>query len=159
MFGTTIGSTMGHVGGHIPGRKLSRDMTYQNKETTPKTPTMRGQNYIADYGGCGHWRMMWPSHLINSYQRGVVHNTSKMISDPQYYDGITSVRVQRQVSADQRKFFDFLKKISAQTNSHLMYDIDDVFIYDDIPGYNKFKSAYKDPSLKKNGRSIMRVCT
>lgn len=159
MFGTTIGSTMGHVGGHIPGRKLSRDMTYQNKETTPKTPTMRGQNYIADYGGCGHWRMMWPSHLINSYQRGVVHNTSKMISDPQYYNGITSVRVQRQVSADQRKFFDFLKKISAQTNSHLMYDIDDVFIYDDIPGYNKFKSAYKDPSLKENGLSIMRECT
>ena len=157
MFGTTIGSTIGHVGGHVPGKKT--ELTYQNKETTPKTPKLRAQNYVADYGGCGHWRMMWPTHLINSYQHGIVHNTSKMVSDAQFYKGLSSVRLQRQVSEDQGKFFDFLKKIADQLNLHLMYDIDDVFIYDDIPGYNKFKFAYKDPILKETGLRIMSECS
>ena len=157
MFGTTVGTAMGHVGGHVPGKK--KTLTYQNKETTPKTPTFRAQNYVADYGGCGHWRQMWPAQMINAYQYGIVHNSSKMVSDAQFYKGLNSVRIQRQVSVDQRKFFNFLKKVSTQNNMHLMYDIDDVFIYDDIPGYNKFKSAYKDPTLKENGLAMMRECT
>ncbi len=157
MYGTTIGSTMGHVGGHVPGKKQT--LTYQNKETTPTTPKLRAQNYVADYGGCGHWRMMWPAQLINAFQYGIVHSSSKMMSDAQFYKGLKSIRLQRQVSVDQGKFFDFLKKITAQTGSHLMYDIDDVFIYDDIPGYNKFKSAYKDPVIRETGLRIMSECS
>lgn len=157
MFGTTIGTTIGHVGGYTPGKK--KDITYQNKETTPRTPPLRAQNYVADYGGCGHWRMMWPAQMINAYQHGIVHSSSKMVSDAQFYNGLQSIRIQRQVSEDQGKFFNFLKKIASQTGMHIMYDIDDVFIYDDIPKYNKFHVAYKDPILKETGLRIMSECS
>ena len=29
-------------------------------------------NYVADYGGCGFWRCMWPEYLLNADGRCVV---------------------------------------------------------------------------------------
>jgi glycosyltransferase involved in cell wall biosynthesis len=78
-----------------------------------------------------------------------------MITLERYYDDLTSVRIQRQVTKDQFSFFSFLKN-TLSDEQHLIYDIDDVFIYEDIPGYNKFRSAYRDPELKEYGLRMMR---
>lgn len=157
MYGTTLGSTVGHVGGSVLGKTPT--ITHQNKTTKNTTSKLRAQNFVADYGGCGHWRMMWPTQLINAYQHGFIHNSSKMVIDPNFYKGMSSVKFQRQVSEDQEKFFSMVKKIASKTNMHLIYDIDDVFIYDDIPGYNKFRSAYKSPTIQETGLRIMSECS
>jgi O-antigen biosynthesis protein len=152
MFGTTIGNTYGSVfGTSKPNSSL--------ESTAPPVDdgVKRSINYIADYGGCGHWRVIWPSSLLNAHQRHIVHSNSSMITSPEFYRDITSVRLQRQVTSYQQKFFEFLE--SANKDMHIMYDIDDVFIYEDIPGYNKFRAAYRDPAIKETGLSIMKKCS
>ena len=42
------------------------------KTPQPKEATMpRFVNYLADYSGCGHWRIIWPENVINMTQRGI----------------------------------------------------------------------------------------
>ena len=42
------------------------------KKPQPREATMpRFVNYLADYSGCGHWRMIWPENVINMTQRGI----------------------------------------------------------------------------------------
>jgi hypothetical protein len=149
MYGTTIGRPVGSV---------LQDNTPKIKNVTRDDNKIRCLNYVADYGGCGHWRMMWPSQLLNANQKAIVHNSSIMIESPNYYKGLKTVRMQRQVATHQYKFFTFLKEQRDIHDVNLIYEIDDVFIYDDIPKYNKFRAAFSDPKIKELGLRMMNEC-
>lgn len=118
----------------------------------------RGLNYYADYSGCGFWRMIWPEHLLNAHQKMVVHGSTVMIQDPNFYRGVKAVRIQRQATEHQLRFVKFLKEVQKQLGFRIIYEIDDLVFSEDIPEYNKYKPAFTDPSIRKNCQEIMEMC-
>jgi hypothetical protein len=124
----------------------------------PELSLTRALNYYADYSGCGFWRMIWPEHLLNAHQKMIVHGSTVMVLDPNYYRGVKAVRIQRQATSHQLQFVKHLREISKQAGFKIIYEIDDLVFSEDIPEYNKFKPAFTDPSIRKNCQEIMELC-
>jgi hypothetical protein len=118
----------------------------------------RGINYLADYSGCGHWRLIWPEMILNAHNKMTMHSTTVMCLDPRYYINTKAVRVQRQATEHQLKFVQFLKQLGQQNGFRLLYEIDDLVFHEDIPDYNKFKTAFIDPNIRKQAQAIMNEC-
>ena len=140
---------------------------YTNRAvSTPLVPTPaqpenmpdRGINYLADYSGCGHWRLIWPEMILNAHQKMTMHSTTVMCLDPRYYVHCKAVRVQRQATEHQLKFVQFLKQLGKQVGFRLLYEIDDLVFHEDIPDYNKFKTAFIDPKIRQQAQAIMNEC-
>lgn len=130
----------------------------QSLQEPPETQLTRVINYYADYSGCGFWRMIWPEHVMNAHQKLVVHGSTVMCFDPNYFRGVKAVRIQRQATAHQLKFVEFLKQLSGQMGFKLIYEIDDLVFSEDIPEYNKFKPAFTDPEIRRTAQAIMEMC-
>ena len=105
----------------------------------PELDLSRSLNYYADYSGCGFWRMIWPEHVLNAHQKLVVHGSTVMCFDPNYFRGVKTVRIQRQATPNQLQFVKFLKDLSTKAKFRIVYEIDDLVFAEDIPEYNKFK--------------------
>lgn len=119
----------------------------------------RALSYAADHQGCGFWRMHWPESVINGQQIGNISNNNFMILQENFYDGIKSVRIQRQVTATQLQFVRFLREVSNKTNNFkIYYEIDDVIFAEDIPLYNKAREAFTDPAIRQNAIEIIKLC-
>ena len=118
----------------------------------------RVMNYYADYSGCGFWRMIWPEHVMNAHQKLIVHGSTVMCFDPNYYRGTKTIRIQRQATTSQLRFVQFLKELSNKLGFRLIYEIDDLVFSEDIPEYNKFKPAFTDPEIRKTAQTIMEMC-
>jgi hypothetical protein len=130
----------------------------QSLPEPPETQLTRVINYYADYSGCGFWRLIWPEHVMNAHQKLVVHGSTVMCFDPNYFRGVKAVRIQRQATAHQLKFVEFLKQLSGQMGFKLIYEIDDLVFSEDIPEYNKFKPAFTDPEIRRTAQAIMEMC-
>ena len=128
------------------------------KEEPPTPPELnvpRFMNYYADYSGCGHWRMIWPEQVMNAHGKAVVHGTTVMNADPRYYTMAKGVRVQRQATPQQLEFMKFLRSVCDRDNIRLIYEIDDICFSEDIPDYNKYKTAFTDPEIRKSAQEMM----
>ena len=133
----------------------------QQKPEPPKPPEQelpRFMNYYADYSGCGHWRMIWPEQVLNAHNKAVVHGTTVMNADPRYYIQTKGVRIQRQATPQQLEFVKFLRQLANQNNFRLIYEIDDICFAEDIPDYNKYKTAFTDPVIRKSAQEMMAMC-
>lgn len=133
----------------------------QSTKDIPRPPELdlsRSLNYYADYSGCGFWRMIWPEHVLNAHQKLVVHGSTVMCFDPNYFRGVKTVRIQRQATPNQLQFVKFLKELSAKAQFRIVYEIDDLVFAEDIPEYNKFKPAFTDPSIRETAQNIMELC-
>jgi hypothetical protein len=119
---------------------------------------LRVVQYYADYSGCGFWRMIWPEHLLNAFGMMTVHGSTVMVLDPRWYTNVKVVRVQRQATSSQLQFVKFLKEVSKVHGFRIIYEIDDLVFCEDIPDYNKFKTAFVDPEIRKNAQEIMSLC-
>jgi hypothetical protein len=141
------------------------------KPEQPESPILKPDNslppdvhlprvvqYYADYSGCGFWRMIWPEHLLNAFGRMTVHGSTVMVLDPRWYQNVKVVRVQRQATSSQLQFVRFLKEVSNHCKFRIIYEIDDLVFHEDIPDYNKFKTAFVDPDIRKNAQEIMSMC-
>ncbi|MBC8416839.1 glycosyltransferase [bacterium] len=124
----------------------------------PENGMKRAVQYYADYSGCGHWRMIWPENVINIYNKAIVQGTTCMITDPRYYEGTKSIRIQRQASPNQLEFAKLLRQIADKVGSRLLFEIDDIMFHEDIPDYNKFKTAFTNPEVRRCGQEIMAMC-
>lgn len=124
----------------------------------PEAGLSRSLNYYADYSGCGFWRMIWPEHILNAHQKLTVHGSTVMNFDERYYQGVKSVRLQRQATEHQLNFVRALKQLSQKMNFRIIYEIDDIIFAEDIPDYNKFKPAFTDPKIRKTAQEIMAMC-
>ena len=121
------------------------------------------QNYFniisnpADTSGCCHYRMRTPYMGLQSVTRDIrVTDSMKVVVDPKFYRDVRVVRMQRQVSDAQAAFYTkFLKPLSDQIGFWLIYEIDDVISYDDIPPYNIGRHAFKNDNFYKNIQSMM----
>ena len=133
----------------------------QQQLPAPRPPELgmpRFMNYYADYSGCGHWRMIWPEQVMNAHNKAVVHGTTVMNGDARQYVGVKGVRIQRQATPQQLEFIKFVRNIADKQNFRLIYEIDDICFAEDIPDYNKFKSAFTDPQIRKSAQEIMAMC-
>ena len=123
--------------------------------TQPENDLIRGMNYLADYSGCGHWRMIWPEQILNAHQKAVIHSTTMMALDERYYNDAKTVRVQRQATETQLRFIKLLREYSSRLGFKIVYEIDDIVFHEDIPDYNKFKTAFTDPVVRESALAIM----
>ena len=148
-----VGAPIGSVFGNQP-----QAAPKPKPEQPPEASFDRAINYYADYSGCGHWRMIWPEHILNAHQKYVIHGTTMMVLDERYYANCTAVRVQRQATPAQLQFIKFLTSIKDKYNFRIIYEIDDIVFHEDIPDYNKFKSAFVDKSIRESAVEIMKLC-
>ena len=159
-----------HIQGNIPFQSPGfNQKPFQNNLITPeKTPIVtpkspelnlpRFLNYYADYSGCGHWRMIWPEQVMNAHQKAVVHGTTVMNVDERYYVQAKGVRIQRQATPQQLEFVKWLRKVADKNNFRLIYEIDDICFHEDIPDYNKYKTAFTDPNIRNSAQEMMSIC-
>jgi hypothetical protein len=123
----------------------------------PEANLPRVLNYYADYGGCGHWRMIWPEFLLNFSQRAVCSGMTQMILDLRFYQNIKAIRFQRQATESQLSFIRELHKVKNNFGLKLMYEVDDVVFKEDIPDYNRCKDAFNDDKIVKNILEIINL--
>ena len=111
-------------------------------------------NFIADHSGCGHWRMIWPEHLLNAHKKASSQSSNIMITDPKYYIDVPTVRVQRQATPVQKEFVQFLLD---QQTFKVIYEIDDICFHEDIPMYNNFRKAFTSDVTRNTCQEIMEM--
>ncbi len=114
-------------------------------------------NYLADYSGCGHWRILWPESVINSRGDGMSQSTTAMVTDPRWYQGVKTVKVQRQASSQQKEFIKYLKRLQNDHDFKIIYEVDDVVFKEVIPDYNKFKFAFDTEEVRQNCVDIINL--
>ena len=124
----------------------------------PKEATLpRYINYLADYSGCGHWRILWPEAVINAKGIGMSQSTTAMVNNPVWYTGVKCVKVQRQASSQQKEFIKFLKHVQQEHGFKIVYEVDDVVFREVIPDYNKFKFAFDTEEIRQNCVDIINL--
>ncbi len=131
-------------------------MTGKSSHKAPDLP--RGLNFYADYSGCGHWRMIWPELLLNCYGKANIQGGTVMIGDKNFYQGVKTVRIQRQATESQANYIKWLSQLSKELNFKIIYEIDDIIFKEDIPHYNKFRFAFEDPKIRQTSMEIMQLC-
>ncbi len=124
----------------------------------PGANLSRAVDYLADYGGCGFWRMIWPAEHLNGYQKAVINSLTTMVLDPRFYQGIKAVRLQRQATPQQLEFVKFLRHLSNEYKFKLIYEIDDIIFKNDIPDFNRCKVAFEDDGVVQSILEMMKLC-
>lgn len=114
-------------------------------------------NFNADYAGCWFYRMGAPRmSLITNFKDINIMSSQKLIGHHQFFRDIRLVRLQRQVNDNQLSYFNqFLYPLSKQIGFHIVYELDDVIRYEDIPKWNVGRSAYKNENFFKNVKIIL----
>ena len=158
--GTVIGSVIGSTPSPsitIPPLKPQQSSLVTPKSKPREADMPRALNYYADFSGCGFWRMIWPEHTLNAYHKAIVHGSTVMVTDEKYYTGVKCVRIQRQATPAQLKFVKYLKQLSDKLNFSLVYEIDDIVFYEDIPKYNRFRGAFVDDEIRNSTIEMMQM--
>lgn len=133
--------------------------TVQQQAPQPRELSLpRYVNYLADYSGCGFWRILWPEKQINESGIGCSTSLTAMVFDPRWYRDVKSVKVQRQASNDQKEFIKYLKQVQQEHGFKIIYEVDDVVFKEDIPDYNKFKFAFDNDEIRNNCIEIINMC-
>jgi len=136
---------------------VTRFVEKQNNKP-PEADVPRVVQFTADFSGCGLYRMGWMSHLMNYQAKLAVSDMFVMVGDANWYRNVKAIRLQRQATSDQKKFVEFLKGIQPQIGFKLIYEVDDVVFAEDIPDFNKFKSAFTSDEIRNNVIDIINMC-
>lgn len=124
----------------------------------PASTRLNVINYEADHSGCGHWRMFWPSHVMNARNDMRMLHPGIPMLDERAYSECAAVRVQRQVTPGQRDFVKFLRQVSDKHGCRLIYEIDDVMFREGIPMYNAFRTAFEPDEIRQASEEAMMLC-
>lgn len=122
-------------------------------------------DYKADNFGCGFYRMIWPGLSLQTGLRLPanfrIQSMMNPVTDARWYIQTNPrvVRIQRWIGQDRMKFVtQFLKPLSQRLGFWLVYQIDDVVVYDQIPKYNMAKEAYSPQRIGDSPKQIMSAC-
>lgn len=105
---------------------------------------------MADRAGCGQWRIGWPEHFINMTGRADSASLTKMVLHDSFYEGITTIKLQRQATTQQKEFLSQLVQLKKKYGFKLIYEVDDVVFREEIPDYNVFKKAFDNDEIRQN---------
>lgn len=115
--------------------------------------------YLNDVTGTGFWRHIQQMLTANNMQNYLhICNTYTQfpVLDQAYYNGMSSVTVQRWISSQQAQIFmNFLKPVCDAYGVWLIYAIDDAMHYDEIPLYNKGRAAFADDTTQANIKTML----
>lgn len=123
-------------------------------------------NYFGDRCACGWYRLGFPAMalhtLLNGEYRFQSTDTENVILDPRFYQmgvGTRVVRIQRWFGWDKLKIVkEFLKPLSEKLGFWLVYEIDDVLCYNQIPNYNVAKPTFSPELIGDSTQQIMNLC-
>lgn len=123
-------------------------------------------NYYADRAGCGWYRMSFPAMALETLLQGKISfkflETKLPILDKNYYlsNGRTRViRLQRWHTPEEANVIkNFLRPIADTIGMWLVYEIDDVLTYEDIPDYNIAKPFFSPELIGNSVKEIMDCC-
>jgi len=160
---------MNNLGNNMIGRPIGVPLTQYGAMPVIKSPDApplempgsglyRAINYYADYAGCGWWRMIAPEMLLNMNNKAVITGLTTMVIDPRFYNGIKAIRLQRQATPIQLEFVKFLKQGAAKHDFKIIYEIDDIIIKDDIPIYNRCRTAFESDEIMNSCIEMMGMC-
>lgn len=125
----------------------------------PGSDLPRVLNYMADYSGCGLWRIGAPEYLLNYNQKIISTSLTTMVLDPRFYlAGFKAIKLQRQATPVQKEFVKFLKHMGDKLEAKVIYEVDDIVIDYDIPLYNRCRVAFTDPEIQKSIKDIIEMC-
>jgi hypothetical protein len=127
---------------------INRIHSKESPAEIPGVGLKRAITYLADYGGCGYYRCIAPSMLLNLYQKAVIVESTAMILDPRFYETVETIKFQRQATPPQRDFVRMMREIANKSKKKLIYEIDDVVFAEDIPLYNKNRIAFTPPEIQ-----------
>ena len=88
----------------------------------------------------------------------MVTDTTVMVLDPRWYVNVKTIRLQRQATPAQLEFVKFLKEVQKEHKFRIIYEVDDVVFREDIPDYNKFKTAFVSDEIRNTVKSIIDLC-
>lgn len=117
--------------------------------------------------GCGWYRELFPAMmlqtLLNSDVQFRITDTLSIIADSNFYKladgGVKLIRLQRWYGKEKAAFVkNFLKPLADQLGIWLIYEIDDLLIYDEIPAYNLAKPHYAYDKVGDSVKEIMSSC-
>lgn len=132
----------------------STPFSYQNKPVQKPVPKSQKENkfvtFGADLGGCWHYRRGFLHNHINMGGLGDATSLTKMIFEKDWYRDVTCITLQRQASAHQKQFFEYLKSIQKECGFKLIYEVDDVVFREDIPEYNAYKHSFDNDEIRQN---------
>jgi len=148
IIGTSVG--LDSVIGRSVIKQKSLKTNSDREETTIVT-------HSADKSGCAHYRLIWPNIVLNSIKDYVINDCKRVVLHEDFYKNTDVIRIQRQVSNNQYEVFKFLRKVSDKYNIRLIYEIDDIPLYEDIPLYNRNRSSYANPDYRKNIINMMNM--
>lgn len=128
-------------------------------------PVAHAVNYWGDKCGCGWYRIGFPSIALQTMLGGQHHfmqtDSQFIITDANFYaqTHTTMVRLQRWYRPEQLEFVQkFLRPLADQLGMWLVYEIDDVLVYDEIPKYNCARQAYAPSNVGDSPKQIMHLC-
>lgn len=114
-------------------------------------------NYNADQGGCGLWRVIWPSDYLLAYKKATVMNMYQLVLEPYFYETIDAVKFQRQCKDNQIKLIQHMRAISNAKkskngkNMKILWEVDDLVAPANcIPDFNKSKGPFNNEEIMKN---------
>ena len=148
-----------------PTVPVNPQISVSHKSASQKAPEAPSEvnlprviQFGADLSGCGLYRLGWVSHLLNYQGHMMVTDTTVMVLDPRWYVNVKAIRLQRQATSAQLEFVKFLKDVQKQVGFKIIYEVDDVVFREDIPDYNKFKTAFTSDEIRNNVTSIINMC-
>ncbi len=124
-------------------------------------------HFRADSMGCGWYRELFPAMLLqtlyNNDREFKITDTLSIIADPNFFrlaeGGTKMIRLQRWTGFDKLKIMkEFLRPLADQIGMWLIYEIDDLLIYNEIPDYNMAKPYFKFENIGNSVAEIMSMC-
>lgn len=121
--------------------------------------SFRNITYLSDVSGTGVWRRIWPITQINCIAQSLNLSNSYSqtpILDQNFYNGMTSVTVQRWINDAQKDLFcRFLKPLMDARNGWLIYEIDDNMSDACIPKFNRGRKAFEGERIQNNIKEML----
>lgn len=115
--------------------------------------------YLSDVSGTGMWRRIWPITQVNCVSQQLnISNTYTQIPILQqdFYNGMTSVTVQRWINDAQKDLFcRFLKPMMDSRSGWLIYEIDDNMSDACIPKFNRGRKAFEGEHVQDNIKQML----
>lgn len=125
----------------------------------PGSNAPRALNYLADYSGCGWWRLGAPEMLLNYSNKMIINSLTSMVIDSRFYtSGFTAIKLQRQATSVQKEFVKLLKTWGKYTTTKIIYEVDDIVFSEDIPMFNRCRSAFDDKEIRTSIQEMIELC-
>lgn len=123
-------------------------------------------NFVGDNCACGFYRMNFPAMTLKTLLGGAYRfkflESETPVLDARYFASIgpiRCVRIQRWFTKGHAEIVrNFLKPLCDRMGIWLVYEIDDVLLYDEIPKYNLAKEHFNPELLGDSVQEIFDAC-